>query len=108
MAGDSIFAIIGEEMGIIFSLLVVTAFLLFLVKGFKIAMNAKDDFGKFMAVGITSWLVIQAFVNIGSMVAVMPMTGVPLPFISFGGSALAVSLAAIGILLNIDKQSKKR
>jgi len=71
-------------------------------------MHAKDDFGKFLAVGITSWLVIQAFVNIGSMVAVMPMTGVPLPFISFGGSALVVSLAAIGILLNIDKQSKKR
>jgi len=108
VAGDSIFAIIGEEMGIIFSLLVVAAFLLFLVKGFKIAMRAKDDFGKFMAVGITSWLVIQAFVNIGSMVAVMPMTGVPLPFISAGGSALAVSLAAVGILLSIDKASKKR
>ncbi len=108
VAGDSIFAVVAEELGLIISVLVVAAFIFLLIKGFKIGSQAKDAFGRYLAVGIVSWLVVQALVNIGSMVGIMPMTGVPLPFISYGGSALAVSLAGIGILLNIDKVSKGR
>ncbi len=99
---------VAEELGLIISVLVVAAFIFLLIKGFKIGSQAKDAFGRYLAVGIVSWLVVQALVNIGSMVGIMPMTGVPLPFISYGGSALAVSLAGIGILLNIDKVSKGR
>lgn len=108
VAGDSIFAIIAEELGMVISIAVIAAFITLLFRGIKIGSQAKDDFGKYLAVGIVSWIVIQALVNIGSMVGVLPMTGVPLPFISYGGSALAVSLGAIGILLNIDKVSKGR
>jgi len=108
VAGDSIFAIVAEELGLIISVLVIVAFILLFVKGFKIAARARDPFGRYLAVGIVSWLVVQALVNIGSMVGVLPMTGVPLPFISYGGSSLFMSLAAIGILLNIDKSAKAR
>jgi cell division protein FtsW len=108
VAGDSIFAIVAEELGMVISVMVIAAFIMLLLRGFKIGSQAKDDFAKFLAVGIVSWIVVQALVNIGSMVGIMPMTGVPLPFISYGGSALAVSLGAIGILLNIDKVSKGR
>ena len=104
---DSIFAIIAEELGFIRSGLILIVFIFLGVRGFRIAKNAPDNFGKLVAVGITTWILIQAFVNIASMLNLMPMTGVPLPFISYGGSSLMFLLAAVGIMMNISKQSQK-
>lgn len=100
---DSIFAIIGEELGFLGGALIVGLFAFLCIRGFKIAMFAPDNFGKILAVGLTSWLSIQAVINLSSMVALLPLTGVPLPFISYGGSALLANMAAVGILLNISK-----
>jgi cell division protein FtsW len=107
VAGDSIFAIISEEMGFVFAVLLIVMFLLFLWRTLEIAKRAPDNFAKYVVVGIGAWIVIQAFVNIGSMVALMPITGVPLPFISYGGTSLAISLAAVGVVLNVSKSMKK-
>lgn len=107
VSGDSIFAIISEEMGLIVSVLFMGLFILLLWRILHIAKHSSDDFGKYVVVGIGAWLVIQAFVNIGSMVALMPITGVPLPFVSYGGTSLAISLAAIGVVLNVSKTAKK-
>ncbi|MEK7142913.1 MAG: putative lipid II flippase FtsW [Patescibacteria group bacterium] len=104
---DSIFAIIAEELGFIRAGLVILAFIFLGLKGLKIAQNAPDDFGRLLAVGITSWLVFQAFINIAAMVNLLPFTGIPLPFISFGGTSLIISLFGAGILLNISKYSHK-
>lgn len=101
--GDSIFAVISEEMGFVLATGLIFLFLLLFRRVIKIAMAAPDLFGKYLAIGIVSWLVIQAFVNIGSMVCLVPMTGVTLPFISYGGTSLAISLAAVGVLLNISR-----
>lgn len=102
---DSIFAIIGEELGFLgtASLIIVFAFLL--LRGFKIAQKCGDNFGKILALGLTAWLGIQIIVNLSSMTSLLPLTGVPLPFISYGGSALVANMTAIGILLNISKQN---
>ncbi len=105
--GDSIFAVVAEEIGFIFSLAFVILFAMLMVKGFKIAKNANDDFGKLIALGITSWLSIQIFINIASIIGLMPLTGVPLPFVSLGGSNLAITLGAVGILANISKYTVK-
>ncbi|MBI2196541.1 putative lipid II flippase FtsW [Candidatus Daviesbacteria bacterium] len=102
---DSIFGIIGEEIGFIGGSLVIALFAFVLIRGLKIATNSQDNFGRILALGLTSWLGIQAIVNLASMTALLPLTGVPLPFISYGGSALVVNLTAIGILLNISKQT---
>lgn len=107
VSGDSIFAIIGEELGFIFSVLIIVAFLFFFRRAVRIAMSAPDVFGKLVVIGIASWICIQALVNIGSMVGVMPMTGVTLPFVSYGGSSLAISMCAIGVVLNISRYAKK-
>lgn len=101
---DSIFAIVGEELGFIGSFALICLFVMFIAKGLKIATNAQDNFGRILAIGITAWIGIQAAVNLSAMVALLPLTGVPLPFISYGGSALLTNLAAVGILLNISKQ----
>ena len=106
-ASDSIFAIIAEELGFIRILLVIAAFAFIGYRGFKIAYAAPDTFGRLLATGITSWIVIQAFINIGAILAITPLTGIPLPFISYGGSALATVLFASGILLNISKYSQE-
>lgn len=106
VAGDSIFAVITEEMGFVVAVLFIGLFLLLLWRILEIAKRAPDNFAKYVAVGIAAWLVIQAFVNIGSMVALMPITGVPLPFVSYGGTSLAISLSAIGVVLNISKFAK--
>ena len=106
VAGDSIFAIISEEMGFFIAALTIGLFLLFLWRMLRVAKHAPDQFGKYVVVGIAAWIVIQAFVNIGSMLALMPITGVPLPFISYGGTSLAISLAAIGVVLNVSKTTK--
>lgn len=105
VSADSIFAVIGEELGFIFGILFIAALVLFFIRGIKIAQGAPDNFGKFLATGIAGWLVFQAFINIASMLSLMPMTGVPLPFVSYGGTALMTALAACGILVNISKWS---
>lgn len=106
VTGDSIFAIFAEELGLVFSILLIVLFLYLMYRGFKIAKNSPDLFGKFLAVGITSWFVLQAFINIAAMVTLIPLTGIPLPFVSYGSSALATSLIAVGVLINISKQTK--
>lgn len=103
---DAIFPIISEETGFIFSVGLILLYLALFYRGFIIAKQAPDDFGKILAMGIVSWLVIQALINIGGMVNIMPMTGVPLPMISYGGSAMLAALASIGILTNISKQTR--
>ncbi len=102
---DSIFAVTAEELGLMGALAIVGLFVLFAYRGFKIAMNAPDDFGKLLAVGLTGSIVVQAFLNIAVITSTVPFTGVPLPFISYGGSSLIVSMLAVGILLNISRQS---
>ena len=103
---DSIFPIIAEEFGFIGSVVLIMIFAAFIWRCLYIASRAKDAFGKLLAGGIISFIGIQCVINLAAMTALVPLTGVPLPFISYGGSALIVDLAAIGILLNISKQSK--
>lgn len=103
---DSIFAVIGEELGLWGGLLVLALVGVLLWRGMRIARQAPDRFGALLAGGITCWLVVQAILNIGSCVAALPFTGVPLPFVSFGGSSLVVALAAVGIVLNISAQER--
>lgn len=103
---DSIFAIIAEEVGFIGGVLVILAFVGVILLGFRIAMKARDNFGKLLAAGITTLIAMQTLLNLASQTALVPLTGVPLPFISYGGSALIVNLCSIGILINISKQSK--
>jgi len=103
--GDSIFAIIGEEMGFVGLIILITLFIIFAKRGFEVAKNAPDNFGKFMAFGITSWIAFQAVINICAITSLAPLTGIPLPLISYGGSSLVVSLMGMGILLNISKHS---
>ncbi len=104
--GDSIFAIIGEEVGFIGLLILLALFVIFAWRGFKIAQAAPDTFGKLAAVGITSWLTFQALMNIMAITSLIPLTGIPLPFISYGGSALVTSLLGVGILLSISRYGK--
>lgn len=101
---DSIFAVIGEELGLVGGVTTIIAFSLLVHLGFKLASNP-DPFASHLAVGITSWIGIQASINISSQVALTPLTGIPLPFISYGGSSLIVSLFAMGLLGNIAKTS---
>lgn len=102
---DAIFAVIGEELGLIGCAFVLLLFVLLAWRGYRIAMKAPDSFGALVGVGIVTWLIFQAAVNIGGITLTIPFTGVPLPFISYGGTALAVSLTAMGILLNISRQT---
>lgn len=101
--GDSIFAVFAEEFGFIGSVALLALFLFFLYRGFLIVLRATDPFAKLLGAGILISIVIQSFINIGSMVSIIPLTGVPLIFVSQGGSALAIALLEIGILLNISK-----
>ena len=102
---DSIFAVFSEEAGFAGSLFLIFLFLIFLWRGFKIAKETGNRFCQLTALGITSWIVIQAFVNIGAMIGILPLTGIPLPFIGYGGSALIATLIGAGILLNISKNA---
>jgi len=103
-AGDSIFAIVAEELGFIKVLIFpILLFAVFAWRGYGIAKNASDFFGKVVAFGITSWIIFQAVINIATMLSLLPLTGMPLPFISYGGSSLIVTLTSVGILLNISK-----
>lgn len=100
---DSIFPVIGEELGFIGCALIVLLFLFLAFRGFRLARRTPDLYGALLATGITTWLILQAMINIGANTGTIPYTGVPLPFISFGGSSLVVSLAAVGVLLNISR-----
>lgn len=104
--GDSIFPIIAEEIGFIFSSLLIVLFGILFYRGLKIARYAPDVYGTALAVGIVAWLFIQTFLNIGGMINLIPMTGVPLPFISAGGSSILALAMAIGILANISKHTR--
>jgi cell division protein FtsW len=101
---DSIFAIFGEETGFLGTTILLALFCLVIWKGFKIAQEAPDNFGRLLAVGITAWIGTQVFVNLASMVSLVPLTGIPLPLFSYGGTSLVVTLLSVGILLNISKQ----
>lgn len=103
--GDSIFAIIGEELGLFGEVILILLFIVLAVRGLKIAKNAPDMFGKLVAVGIVSWITFQAFINIAAISGLIPLTGIPLPFISYGGTSIIFLLTAVGILLNISKQA---
>jgi cell division protein FtsW len=102
---DFIFAIIGEETGLIGTTAVLAGFVLLAARGYRVAMRAPDRFGVMLATGITSWIAFQALVNMGTVTSTLPATGVPLPFISYGGTALAITLAAMGVLLNVAAQA---
>ena len=103
--GDSIFAIIAEEIGFIGSLIYIVLLVLLISKGFKVGRRISDDFGKLLSCGIVCWFGIQAVANIGAISGLIPLTGIPLPFVSYGGSALAITLAGAGILVNISKHT---
>lgn len=104
---DSIFAIVAEELGLIISIVLIGLFIVLMIRGFKIAKQAPDQFGKLLAAGITCWFTIQVVINIGAMVSLLPLTGIPLPFVSYGSSAIVIAMAAVGILINISKFSSK-
>ena len=102
---DFIFAEVGQEFGMVGAIVVITLFLLLAYSGVRVALGAPDTFGALLAAGITAWLCIQAFINIGVVVALMPITGITLPFVSAGGSSLIISFAAVGILLSISRET---
>lgn len=104
--GDAIFPIIAEETGFVFSALFLLLYLFLFYRGLLVARAAPDIYGSMLAIGIVTWLAVQTFLNIGGMINLIPMTGVPLPFVSAGGSAILSSLLAMGILINISKQTK--
>jgi cell division protein FtsW len=103
--GDSIFAIIGEELGILGEVVLIFLFVVLAMRGLQIAKRAPDMFGRLTAVGIVSWIVFQAFINIAAISGLIPLTGIPLPFISYGGTSIIFLLTGVGILLNISKQA---
>lgn len=105
---DSIFAIIGEEFGFIGAIILIALFLFFISRIFKIVRNAPDRFGALLSVGILSMITMQFIINIGSMTAVFPLTGIPLPFISYGGTNLIIMLISCGIILNISRQQNQK
>jgi cell division protein FtsW len=98
---DFIFSILGEELGLVGEIVVLAAFGVLLYAGIRVAASARDVFGRLLAAGIVCWFGLQALINLGAVTGLLPITGVPLPFLSYGGSSLVVSLAAVGILVNI-------
>jgi len=104
---DSIFATIAEELGFLRTVLLIAAFGYLAYRGYKIAQRAPDKFGQLVAAGIVTWFTLQAFINIAGITGLLPFTGIPLPFVSYGGTSLVVSFAAVGILLNISKYALK-
>jgi cell division protein FtsW len=104
---DSIFAILGDELGLVGTLAVIMLFLVLAYRGVRIALRAPDASGALVATGITTWLAFQAWVNMAVVASLIPMTGITLPFISYGGSSLCVGLIAVGILLNVGRQAAR-
>ncbi len=105
---DFVFALIGQELGFFGALAVIVLYLLLAWRGLRIAMNTPDKFGRLLATGITAWLAFQAFINIAVVVVLLPVTGITLPFVSAGGSSLAISFAAVGILLSVSRETLPR
>lgn len=105
--GDSVFAVAAEEFGFVGSLTIILFFVAFGLEGLKIASKSQDDFGRLMSLGIVILIVSQTFINIGGMVGVLPLTGIPLPFVSHGGTALFITLIEAGIVMSISRNSKK-
>ena len=104
---DGVFAIIGEETGFIGAMIVIGLFAYLIYRGFKVAMNARDEFGTYLAMGVICWISFQALINIGGITRSIPLTGIPLPFVSYGGSSLIMIMAAIGVLLNVSRYSQE-
>lgn len=104
--GDSVFAVVAEELGLIRVFGIFAVFTFFFIRGFQVAANAPDMFGRLLAAGLTAMIVLQVVINIGATIGLLPLTGIPLPFFSYGSSALIVNLSAVGILLNVSKQIK--
>ncbi len=102
---DGVFAILGEELGLAGTLLVILLLGIFVWRGLRTAVRARDSFGSLLALGITCWVVYQAFINIAVITAVIPFTGIPLPFMSYGGTSLAITMVGAGILLNVSRDS---
>jgi cell division protein FtsW len=102
---DFIFAVVSEELGLIGAVCFVAAFAFFCFRGLRAAWNTRDNFARLLAVGITAMIGIQAFFNISVVLGLLPTKGIPLPFISYGGSSLIVTLASVGVLLNITQQT---
>jgi cell division protein FtsW len=103
---DFIFAVTAEELGLVGAMFVVTLFAIFLWRGMRASWRTENVFGRYLAVGITSMVVLQAFINISVVLGMMPTKGIPLPLVSYGGSSLFVTLACVGVLLNITKQAE--
>lgn len=106
VSGDSIFAIIAEEFGLLICILLVTCYLFLFYRGYLVSQNINDDFGRILSIGIVTWIMLQAVINIGGIISLMPMTGVPLPLISYGGSSILATMSALGVLTNISKHTK--
>lgn len=104
---DAIFAIIGEEIGFIGGVTLLAGYVLLLWRGFRIAAHAPDRFGRMLAAGVTGWIGVQTSLNLSAMVALIPLTGIPLPLISYGGSSLVSLLAGLGILVSVSRQQKE-
>jgi len=104
---DSIFAVVGEEMGFVGSVVVLASFSFLIYKAFAVAREAGDDLGKLIAVGVGSWLAIQSLVNLGAMTALLPLTGIPLPLISYGGSSMIFVMLALGLLLSVSRHTAR-
>ena len=100
---DFIFAIVGEDFGLLGCLAVIALFVAFMMCGMRIAMNCRDKFGALLAAGITCTITVQAFLNMGVVIGILPTTGLPLPFFSSGGTSISITMAAVGILLNISR-----
>lgn len=104
---DSVFAVVGEELGLIGALVVIGLFAFLAYRGFRIALHAPDSFGTLMAAGVTCWIIIEATVNVAVMTGVLPLTGTPLPFISYGGSSLVSLMASVGLLQSVARGTRR-
>jgi cell division protein FtsW len=104
---DGVFAIVGEETGFIGAMIVIGLFAYLVYRGFRVAMNSRDEFGTYLAMGVICWISFQTLINIGGITRSIPLTGIPLPFVSYGGSSLIMIMAAVGILLNVSRFSQE-
>ncbi len=103
---DGIFAIIGEETGFIGAIAVICLFVYLVYRGFRVALNARDEFGYFLAMGVVCWIAFQTLINIGGITRSIPLTGIPLPFVSYGGSSLIMIMAGVGVLLSVSRYGR--
>ena len=104
--GDSIFAVIGEELGFIALVICIGLYLYIIKRGLMIAQKTNDQFGRLLVTGVMAWFAFQTFVNMGAMVGLLPLTGVPLPLISYGGTSITVTMAAMGLVANVSRKIK--